>query len=129
MVNTALSSIEATFLHFSANMDFTQFLPYDVLAQIFSACPFSNKDCLEFLKVCRSWRDGVPGYTRTLWQRVHFYGGEWDTTDKHVACFLGAHVREVLIDSFTTESHTVLDALDMLSQAECLCIEKIGKLS
>ncbi|KAI8137909.1 hypothetical protein BJV82DRAFT_660962, partial [Fennellomyces sp. T-0311] len=106
-------------------MDFVQILPYDVLCQIFTAHPYSNEDCLEFVKVCRSWRSAVPGYTTMIWRRAHFSGCTWARTDIHMARFLGHHVREVSLEDFAKDKVTIVQALEMLTRAECFHIEKL----
>ena len=73
----------------------------DVIPFIFSY--LTRKDCLTCMQVCRAWYQVVPHYSQKFWETIKLTSFDVHCINKSLERCLGAHVKNVIFDSFDDE--------------------------
>ncbi|KAI7847730.1 hypothetical protein BDC45DRAFT_525173 [Circinella umbellata] len=106
---------------------FLNVLPYDVVTTIFSY--LDQNDCIQCLNICKTWRDRVPEYTKSVWHTLKINGRFENTTrmNKAQGRFLGNHVKHVQVIHFIKKKNknTFLDVMKQILDYGCNKIESL----
>ncbi|KAI8136881.1 hypothetical protein BJV82DRAFT_675418 [Fennellomyces sp. T-0311] len=77
-------------------------LPPDIVFDILSY--IDQRDCVECLRVCRTWYSEIPLYATDLWKRIAISPESWKRTNTCLIRCLGPHVTGVSIRSMNIGS-------------------------
>ena len=115
-------------------------LPFDIKVEIVSY--LSQRECLECMLVCRTWKQQVPYYSQPVWSRLRLrpnnitatilQGKHKDEQPQRLLLWekcIGSHVEHIIFDGFYDDNEEKLYvAMNRLINNDCDRIKSIGKI-
>ncbi|KAI9246750.1 hypothetical protein BDA99DRAFT_592358 [Phascolomyces articulosus] len=96
---------------------------FDIITQIFSY--LNQRDCLNCMKVCRTWYNDIPQYTAENWRTLRISSQEviHGLINQRLLRCLGNHVKNVIL--ITMNQDKVYTILQILQKSGCHGIESL----
>ncbi|KAI9246732.1 hypothetical protein BDA99DRAFT_576546 [Phascolomyces articulosus] len=96
---------------------------FDIITQIFSY--LNQRDCLNCMKVCRTWYNDIPQYTAENWRTLRISSQEviHGLINQRLLRCLGNHVKNVIL--ITMNQDKVYTILQILKKSGCHGIESL----